>query len=140
MAKVKLSEAAALTGKSISTLHRRVKDGSITVTKNINGEYTVDIAELQRFYGDLSLSDDKQTPLSLSAVSNHDDNALKEQIVLLKDQIDYLKLQLTESTQRETRLMNILESRLLPAPVIKQAEPEAQQVKKVKSKKKKKKK
>jgi len=54
MAKHTISEAARLSGKSRSTIHRHIKDGKITKTISDDGSPLIDTAELHRAYGDLS--------------------------------------------------------------------------------------
>jgi len=54
MTQVSISEAARLAGVSRSTLNRHLKDGKISKRRNNSGQPYVDVAELQRFYGELS--------------------------------------------------------------------------------------
>lgn len=54
MAKHSISEAARLTGKSRSTLHRHIKLGKISKEVSPAGEPVIDTSELNRVYGDLS--------------------------------------------------------------------------------------
>ena len=57
MALVKLDRAAALTGKSRSTIHRAMAAGKLSFSKDTYGERVVDVAELGRLY-DLRNPDD----------------------------------------------------------------------------------
>lgn len=50
MAEIGLAEAARLTGKNRSTLHRAMKTGRLSYTVNDAGERRIDVAELQRVF------------------------------------------------------------------------------------------
>src|SRR3954451_5275621 len=51
MPAVGLSEAAKLTGRNQSTIHRAMKTGRLAFTVAENGERRTDIAELERAFG-----------------------------------------------------------------------------------------
>jgi len=51
MALLRLSEAAALSGKAPTTLHRAMKSGRLSFTLSPTGERQIDPAELDRVYG-----------------------------------------------------------------------------------------
>src|SRR4051794_3724515 len=51
MPAVGLSEAAKLTGRNQSTIHRAMKTGRITFTVADSGERRIDVAELERAFG-----------------------------------------------------------------------------------------
>lgn len=53
MALVSIREAARLTGKSVHTIYRRIRNGGLSSTMTPQGETKVDIAELTRVFGDL---------------------------------------------------------------------------------------
>lgn len=53
MALVSIREAARLTGKSVHTIYRRIRNGGLSSTITPQGETKVDIAELSRVFGDL---------------------------------------------------------------------------------------
>ena len=50
MAQVGLKQAAALTGKNQSTIHRAMKSGRLSYTVSEAGERMIDVAELQRVF------------------------------------------------------------------------------------------
>ena len=54
MAKVSISEAARLTGKSRTTLHRLIKVGELSTCSGARNAKMVDISELIRVFGDIS--------------------------------------------------------------------------------------
>ena len=45
-----LIQSAALTGRSKSTIHRAIKTGKLSATRNDDGSYSIDPAELFRAY------------------------------------------------------------------------------------------
>ena len=51
MPELSLSQAAKLTGKSKSTINRAVKTGKLSATRNDDGSYSIDPAELSRAFG-----------------------------------------------------------------------------------------
>lgn len=56
MAKVSISEAARLAGKSRTTLHRLIKAGELSVSTGDRNAKMIDVSELVRVFPDLSLS------------------------------------------------------------------------------------
>ena len=54
MAKVSISEAARLTGKSRTTLHRLTKTGELSTCAGVRNSKMIDISELIRVFGDIS--------------------------------------------------------------------------------------
>lgn len=56
MAKVSISEAARLAGKSRTTLHRLIKAGELSVSTGDRNAKMIDLSELVRVFPDLSLS------------------------------------------------------------------------------------
>lgn len=59
MAKVSISEAARLAGKSRTTLHRLIKAGELSVSTGYRNAKMIDVSELVRVFPDLSLSVDE---------------------------------------------------------------------------------
>src|SRR3954454_13691761 len=51
MPAVGLSEAAKLTGRNQSTIHRAMKTGRLSFTTDASGERRIDVAELERVFG-----------------------------------------------------------------------------------------
>lgn len=50
MPELSLSQAAKLTGKSKSTINRAIKTGKLSATRNDDGSYSIDPAELSRAF------------------------------------------------------------------------------------------
>ena len=51
MAAIGLAEAARLTRKNQSTIHRAMASGKLSYTKDAAGEWRIDVAELERVFG-----------------------------------------------------------------------------------------
>ena len=103
-----VTEAAKAVGVGKATIYRRLKDGTLTASKRFDGSKGVDTAELIRVFGELkSQSDENLVEPSLMQI---------EITELLQKQVDSLENQLQASLERETKLLNLLEQRLLEAP------------------------
>lgn len=101
-------EAAKAVGVGKATIYRRFKDGTLTASKQPDGSKGVDTAELIRVFGELKLQSDE----------NLTESSLRQSEIteLLQRQIVSLENQLQASLDRETKLLNLLEQRLLEAP------------------------
>lgn len=92
MAKVSISEAARLTGKSRTTLHRLIKTGELSTCAGVRNAKMVDISELIRVFGDISTPVPEQPPeqsyeqsvTARPAPSEHVVNSLKQEVEHLK--------------------------------------------------------
>ncbi|WP_420832790.1 helix-turn-helix domain-containing protein [Rosenbergiella nectarea] len=60
LAKVSISEAARLAGKSRTTLHRLIKTGELSVSTGERNSRMIDISELARVFPDLKFSTAEQ--------------------------------------------------------------------------------
>ena len=101
-------EAAKAVGVGKATIYRRLKDGILTASNRPDGSKGVDTAELIRVFGELKPQSDEnlmESPLRQSEITE-----------LLQRQIDSLENQLQASLEREAKLLNLLEQRLLEAP------------------------
>ncbi len=56
MAKVSISEAARLAGKSRTILHRLIKTGELSVSTGDRNAKMIDVSELLRVFPDLSIN------------------------------------------------------------------------------------
>ena len=93
MAKVSISEAARLAGKSRTTLHRLIRTGELSVSTGERNAKMVDISELVRIFPDLKLN-----------AAEHQIEQVSEQLVTgnvtcrdhenerLKQEIEHLKM------------------------------------------------
>jgi hypothetical protein len=117
---VSRKEAMKLTGKSHATIYRHLRSGKLS--KNSDGG--IDTSELLRVYGPFVSTDTNDTHIDTepSVVemyqlekSDTETKMLKDQIEMLKSQLTDTKIQLERSQQKEDKLFNLLENRL-PAP------------------------
>ena len=101
-------EAAKAVGVGKATIYRRLKDGTLTASKRLDGSKGVDTAELIRVFGELKLQPDE----------NLMESSLRQSEIteLLQRQIGSLENQLQASLEREAKLLNLLEQRLLESP------------------------
>lgn len=121
LAKVSISEAARLAGKSRTTLHRLIKTGELSVSTGERNAKMVDISELVRIFPDLKLSAAEQSVDQVNEQRvtgdvtgrEHENERLKQEIEHLKtlvssqqSHIDSLKqamLLIEHKQQSETR-------------------------------------
>ena len=107
--RMNINQAANAVGVARSTLYRDIQDGKISVGKDGRGKPYVDVSELERAYGSVTVSDtsesvSKKQPETLqkdrkdSALQREYD-LLREQIGLLKSERDDLRHRLDEETE-----------------------------------------
>jgi hypothetical protein len=71
MGAIGLAEAAKLTGRNQSSIHRAMKAGRLSYTKNEVGERRIDVAELERVFGNLKIGNPILSGGNGASVSNH---------------------------------------------------------------------
>lgn len=92
MAKVSISEAARLTGKSRTTLHRLIKAGELSTCAGVRNAKMVDISELIRVFGDISKPVQEQPFEQVSEQRVTASPAPSEQVVSsLKQEVEHLR-------------------------------------------------
>ena len=103
-----VTEAAKVASVGKATIYRRLKDGTLTASKQQDGTKGVDTAELIRVFGEFK----PQASESINEIPlrHH------EMVELLQRQVDLLEKKLQASLERESKLFNLLEQRLLEAP------------------------
>jgi hypothetical protein len=123
--KYTLGKAALATGKSKTTLHRAITSGKISASRNEDGEYEIDPAELMRVYEIVTPEPQKHIELEQSVTVDEtpvlrvEIEGLKQQLVLLKDERDDLRRRLDEDSAERRRLTLLLTeapSMLTPKP------------------------
>ena len=100
MANLTVLEAARHTGKNRSTIQRYIQTGKLSASKDKNGVYVIDTAELVRVFGEFSL--EKKDDREAGKVEQDNQAALMATI-------DMLKEQLKAAQTRENRLLGMLE-------------------------------
>lgn len=92
MAKVSISEAARLTGKSRTTLHRLIKTGELSTCHGARNARMVDVSELLRVFGSLNKPSSEQERLQVNGQSDTGVPAQNEQIIMqLRQEVEHLK-------------------------------------------------
>lgn len=92
MAKVSISEAARLTGKSRTTLHRLIKTGELSTCAGVRNSKMIDISELIRVFGDISSTVVEQPAEQVSEQSVTVPGTANEQLVYsLKQEVEHLR-------------------------------------------------
>lgn len=86
MAELSLTQAAALTGKSKSTLTRAIKSGRLTASRRADGTFSLDPAELLRVYPDARRN------ASCVIKRNDSDVAQQAEISKLRDDLEAARL------------------------------------------------
>jgi len=122
MASVSISEAARLTGKARSTIHKYIKQGRVSMTTDvITGTKSIDISELIRVFGNI-----KTTPSDtvISVVGLHENTSLNEQqlhtkLQFLEQENQHLKREkdlLLQNLEDVRQAMLMIESKLTTTP------------------------
>jgi len=92
MAKVSISEAARLTGKSRTTLHRLIKTGELSTCSGVRNAKMVDISELIRVFGEVSTPVTEQAGEQVTEQRVTLPDAINEQVVrTLKQEVEHLR-------------------------------------------------
>ena len=118
MARLTIKEAVAIAPVSESTLRRDIRSGKVSSEKDDRGRRRIDSAELARVYGQLRQSTDSNdtqmtavdTPNNGSGNVNdtpdtHIDNP--KIVAILEGQVQDLKSQLAQATEREAKLLDL---------------------------------
>jgi septal ring factor EnvC (AmiA/AmiB activator) len=95
MVAMTLGKAAKQWNLARGTVYAAAKNGKLSVTKNSQGHYQVDAAEMSRVYGQPK---SKEQPQQIQQTTIAAD--------LMQKQIDLLERQLREAKEREDRLNN----------------------------------
>lgn len=92
MAKISISEAARLTGKSRTTLHRLIKTGELSTCHGARNARMVDVSELIRVFGPLEYRASEQAIVQVAGHSDTGISAQNEQtIAQLRQEVEHLK-------------------------------------------------
>lgn len=107
MAKVSVSEAAKLTGKSAKTIYRHIDTGKLSSSQNDNGSKSIDISELQRVYGNIKISNENVMDSQVSETESQFDIQMRQ---LLQQENEMLKKLLDE---KENHIASLKQAMLL---------------------------
>ena len=111
MQKLSTAEAVKVIPVSESTLRRDLKSGKVSFTTDKNSRKQIDVSELERVYGQLTISENQKNGTDSEKV-----------VSLLEGQVQDLKTQLEIATTEKTKLLDLLsaekaEKRALMPPV-----------------------
>lgn len=122
MASVSISEAARLTGKARSTLHKYIKQGRLSVTTDAaTGSKAIETSELIRVFGKLTAThSDTVTPVANGQQNTHENSdSLHLKLQLLQQENQHLKTEkelLLKNLDDVRQAMLLIESKLQKAP------------------------
>ena len=125
MALVSISEAARLTGKARSTLHKYIKQGKLSTTTDQNtGNKSIETSELIRVFGKISNSPttDSDGVTNVSKLQQETPNttqSLQIKLQLLEQENAHLKAEkelLSKNLDDIRQAMLLIESKLTPTP------------------------
>ena len=92
MAQISISEAARLTGKSRTTLHRLIKTGELSTCHGARNARMVDVSELIRVFGPLEYRPSEQVAAQVFEHSDTGISAQSEQVIAqLRQEVEHLK-------------------------------------------------
>ncbi|EMD6531151.1 DNA-binding protein [Citrobacter freundii] len=92
MAKVSISEASRLTGKSRTTLHRLIKTGELSTCHGARNARMVDVSELIRVFGPLEHPASEQVTAQVDEHSDTGISVQNEQVIAqLRQEVEHLK-------------------------------------------------
>lgn len=92
MAKVSISEAARLTGKSRTTLHRLIKTGELSTCHGERNARMLDTSELLRVFGSLAGTQAVQDVEQVGEQSGTSSQTENEQVIRsLKQEVEHLR-------------------------------------------------
>lgn len=128
MPKISISEAARLTGKPRSTIHRHLDKGKLSKETDGQGRPVIDVAELERVYGTLQQADMAQTGAVLQSATPEWDRAdrvnlieleaLKRENALLLNERDDLRRRLDVEGEERRKLTALLTDQRKPEPIV----------------------
>ena len=122
-----MTKASQITGKSISTIYRAIKNGQLSATHTHDGKKGVEISELSRVWPLKYMPDDdnaKNEKITNENLTGHRNQSASSQVssqefAALKESLEFIKNSLDDAREERLRLMDIIEKlqvRLLPAP------------------------
>ena len=111
--KYTLGTAAKATGKSKSTLSRDIKNGRISAIRGDNGSFEIDPAELHRVYPSVPSNSTGNSTIEHHGTLgtdhwNTENELLREQIDLLKNERDDLRRRLDDEAAERRKLTLLL--------------------------------
>jgi excisionase family DNA binding protein len=122
VANVRTREAAALTGKSRTTVWRAIKSGRLSAIRTDNGDFEIEVAELERAFGTLASPDALPSRNTLHTVplqrdaTNNETNVLRIDLATMRERAAALERENVllredreQARQERDRLLRIIE-------------------------------
>ena len=97
MQKLSTAEAVKVIPVSESTLRRDLKSGKLSFTTDKNSRKQIDVSELERVYGQLTISENPKNATDTPKI-----------VSLLEGQVQDLKAQLDTATEEKAELLKLL--------------------------------
>ena len=124
MSNILMCEAESLVPVKRAALYRHAKRGDFSTSKDTRGRMTVDIAELERFYGHLhhngngrqhetpNIDEDGQVETPENVENGHHESKIQTQVVieLLQEQLADTKPKLSDAKEIEGQLLSMLKT------------------------------
>ena len=98
--KLNINQAAKSINVARSTLYRDINNGKVSITKDAKGRSFIDVSELERVYGEVTLSDMSESVSVQQSDTVEKDTLLQREIELLREHIDILKDERDDLRQR----------------------------------------
>lgn len=98
--KLNINQAAKSINVARSTLYRDINNGKVSITKDAKGRSFIDVSELERVYGKVTLSDMSESVSIQQSDTVEKDTLLQREIELLREHIDILKDERDDLRQR----------------------------------------
>ena len=89
--KFNLNQAAKAVNIARSTLYRDINNGKVSITKDAKGKSFIDVSELERVYGAVTLNDTEESVPAIHNATLDNTRLYEQEISLLREHIDILK-------------------------------------------------
>ena len=99
MQKLSTAEAVKVIPVSESTLRRDLKSGKLSFTTDKNGRKQIDVSELERVYGQLTITENQKNGTDSEKV-----------VSILEEQVTDLKAQLEKANTEKDKLLDLLKT------------------------------
>jgi hypothetical protein len=114
MPKINISQAAKITGKTRTTIYKKIKSGELSAALGSDGNRLIDTAELLRVFGDLVTPD--AVSMDVHGIQQETPQVtplLERQISLLEAENKRLHEQIEADRREKERLLGLLEKQTL---------------------------
>ena len=108
MAKVSISEAARLTGKSRVTIHRHIEKGKLAKEQDGLGNPVLDLSELERVYGTLQQPEQPPKQVQTDAVLQLEPPSLQAENQVLRDRLAQIEAERNREREQFTETVRDL--------------------------------